>query len=153
MFTLIGFITAVFIVVLSNLYNIDPFDRLVKFFHSLEEYEIDEYFIAGIVFLFFWLVDLLLWKRKQSVELEKTKIYKAMIFTTHHILNNFLNQMLLFKITAEETPDFDKKILEMYDEIIDDAKKQLDALSSVTDISEHAIKRSVLPQSDNTVKC
>ncbi len=144
--TLIGAAIAALIVVLSNMFELDPFDRLVELFESVEQYEIDEYFIAALVFLLFWLADLLLLKREQRVEAEKIKIYKAMIFSTQHILNNFLNQMLLFKMAAEETPGFDQNVLNMYNKIISDTTEQIEALSSITEISEQNIKKAVLPQ-------
>ncbi len=143
--TLLGFGLAILIVVLSNIFDLDPFDRLVVLFNSVEEYEIDEIFIGALVFLIFFVADVILWHRDQKVEMEKVKIYKAMIASSHHILNNFLNQMLIFKMTAEETPGFDQNILKLYDEIINDAKQQLEALSSIGEVSQEAIEKSIKP--------
>jgi predicted PurR-regulated permease PerM len=82
----------------------------------------------------------------QKSEKEKIKIYKAMIKSTHHILNNFLNQMMIFKLTAEDTPGFDHNVLSLYEKIIEDATTQIDALSSITTIDEISICTSVAPQ-------
>lgn len=82
----------------------------------------------------------------QKSEREKIKIYKAMIRSTHHILNNFLQQMLIFKLTAEETPGFDRQVLSMYEQIIEDATKQIGALSRISNIDEKSIYESIAPQ-------
>jgi len=142
----IGFIFAFLITLLSNIFELDPFDNLVLLFKSVEQYEIDEVFIGTVIFLLFLIVDLALWHRNQQIEVEKVKIYKAMIASSHHILNNFLNQMLIFKMTAEDTPGFDPNVLKLYDEIIEDAKRQLEALSSIKEITHKAIKESVFPK-------
>ena len=144
--TWIGFAIAVLVAVLSNTIDLDPFDRLVGFFSSVEKYELDEIFIAGVIFLVFMAVDLLIRQRNRKIEREKIKVYEAMISSAHHILNNFLNQMQLFKITAQETPGFNKDILAMYDMIINEASSQIKALSSISEISETSIKESVMPK-------
>ena len=47
--------------------------------------------------------------KKIKLENAKLRIYKAMLSSSHHILNNFIYQMDIFKITAEDTPGFDAK--------------------------------------------
>jgi len=144
--TLVGLILAILIIIFSNLFELDPFDRLVELFASVEEYEFDEIFIAAIVFLVFFAVDLFIRQRDQRVEMEKVKIYRAMISSSHHILNNFLNQMLLFKMEAESSPSFDRSILTLFDQVINDATEQINALSSLNNVSEEAIKEVVKPK-------
>ncbi len=144
--TIVGFFLSVSIAVLSNIFDLDPFDHLVTFFSSVEQYEIDEIFIGSLVFLFFFVADLILWHRDQKVEMEKVKIYRAMITSSHHILNNFLNQMLIFKMTAEATSGFDPEILRLYDDIISDARQQIEALSTIAEISQEAIEESIKPK-------
>ena len=82
----------------------------------------------------------------QKSEREKIRIYKAMIQSTHQILNNFLHQMTIFKLTAEDTPGFDHKVLALYEQIIEDATRQIAALSNITDIDEKSIRASIAPQ-------
>lgn len=144
--TIIGLVIAVLIGFVSNLVDLDPFDNLVRFFASVEEYELDEIFMGFLVFLVFLTADLLIHQRNQKIEAEKVKIYKAMIYSSHHIINNFLNQMLIFKMAAEDTPGFDQSILKLYDEIIADAKRQVEALTSITDVSEDAIQETLKPK-------
>lgn len=69
-----------------------------------------------------------------------------MMSSTQHILNNFLNQMQLFKLTAEDTPKFNPEVLALYDEIIDEASMQITALGNVHHIDEIAIQEAVAPK-------
>jgi len=145
--TWIGLGIAVVILVYAHFVEVDPFDWLVSFFKSVEDYEVDEIFIGVFVLLVCLAVDLFRQKRDQKVEQEKLKVYQAMISSSHHILNNFLNQMQLFKITAERTPGFDEDILSMYDTIMKEASDQIEELSSISEISETTIKKAVMPES------
>jgi|WetSurMetagenome_2_1015567.scaffolds.fasta_scaffold17386_3 hypothetical protein len=78
-------------------------------------------------------------------EQEKIDIFRATIQAVHHILNNFLNSMILFRFEAENCEAFDKQILEIYDNVIDSAQIQLQHLSSVHELTEEQIKKSVFP--------
>jgi len=144
--TWFGLALAVLVGILSNIFDLDPFDNLVLLFQSVEDYEIDEIFIALIIFLLFLATDLILHQKDRKVEAEKVKVYKAMASSTHHILNNFLHQMQLFKMTADNTPGFDPRILQLYNTIINEATQQIEALSSISEINETAIQKSVMPR-------
>jgi hypothetical protein len=79
-------------------------------------------------------------------EQEKIDIFQATMRAVHHILNNFLNNMILFRFEAENSDDFDKKVLDVYDEVITSAQAQIQNLSSVQELTEEKIKDSVLPK-------
>ena len=74
-------------------------------------------------------------------ERDKYQVYESMLNASHHIINNFLNQMMLFRLEAEEHENFDKDILQIYDKIIDKATKQLKALENLPDLSQSSIER------------
>lgn len=84
----------------------------------------------------------LLNKEKQ---LEATRIYKSMVFATHHILNNLLNQMQLVKLEASNSKDFDPQIIKLYDETINEAQNLIHKLSDVENITDKNIFASVDP--------
>ena len=56
--------------------------------------------------------------------------------------------MTIFKLTAEDTPGFDHKVLALYEQIIEDATRQIAALSNITDIDEKSIRASIAPQTN-----
>ncbi len=68
-----------------------------------------------------------------------------MMNASHHILNNFLNQMYLFKITADETPGFPKDVIKLYDKIIKDTNDQITALGEIEEISDQEIRKCIKP--------
>jgi len=87
----------------------------------------------------------LMMKEKQ---LEAARIYKSMLYASHHIQNNLLNQMQLFKMEALRCDDFDRKIIKLYDDAFNEAADLIQRLSEVEDITEENIWSSVDP--DNT---
>ncbi len=144
--TFIGLGLSVLLLIASITFNVDLFEKLVDLLNNLEQYEIDELIIPVLIFLLFAFVDVIKRNRFEKVNTEKFKIYSAMMSSTQHILNNFLNQMQLFKLTAEDTPKFNKEVLALYDEIIDDAEMQIKALGNVNHISELSIHEAVAPK-------
>lgn len=143
--TLIGAAVSIFFYKLSLLLNIDIFEKFAELLTKFEHIEIDEIFFPILIFFFFIFLNIFYINKNKQVKIEKLKIYKAMVSSTHHILNNFLNQVQLLKITAEDTPNFDPKAIELYEETVKEATKQIKALSSIQDINENNIKKSVAP--------
>ena len=144
--TFIGLLISTATLMYSLINDLDLFEIFLNNVHKMEAYEIDEFIIPIFIFGLFTLLDMLKWQKEHKIENEKIKIYEAMVASTHHVLNNFLNQMQLFKMTADDTPDFDPSILALYDQIMKDTTEQIDALSSITNIDEKSIHKSVAPQ-------
>lgn len=86
------------------------------------------------------------YQRLIAKENEKIQVFQATIRAVHHILNNFLNNMTLFKLEAENCEEFDKQVLELYDKVIDAAQTQIQDLSSIHELTEEKIKNSVFPK-------
>ena len=78
-------------------------------------------------------------------ELEAARIYKSMIYASHHILNNLLNQMQIVKMEALNSKDFDKKFIGYYDAAFDEATDLIKKLSEVDNITEEDIWASIDP--------
>jgi len=143
--TLIGLSISLVVYLSTIISGIDLFERLIVIMEDFEDYEIDEFFIPIGIFFVFALFD----RQKAhefQIEFEKIKVYKAMMSSTHHVLNNFLNQMQLFKLEAEDTPEFDPEILNLYGQIIEEASLQIDALGSITKVNDISIRSSVKPK-------
>ncbi|MDA3952717.1 MAG: hypothetical protein PF485_03655 [Bacteroidales bacterium] len=117
-------------------------------------YKVDGVFLILPILILLVIVDLINQqcdiKKQKSIEIEKQKeIYKAMLSATHHILNNFLNHMQLFKLIAEDTPGFKAEDWSLYDKSQKDASKQIEALGKITNITEASIQASVKPKFKN----
>ena len=83
-----------------------------------------------------YFINKIMYKEKQ---LEVVYVYNAMIYASHHILNNLLNQMRLFRMEALRSKDFDRDVINLYDNAIKEASDLMDTLSKVKDASEESI--------------
>ena len=84
--------------------------------------------------------------RARKQEQEKRDVFDATVKAAHHILHNFLNQMTLFKMEAEESDDFEKEVIIIFDEVMGEAQTQIRNLSMITDVTKEQIEQSVAPK-------
>jgi hypothetical protein len=77
--------------------------------------------------------------------LEKADVYQAMLGATNHILRNHLQKMLLFRNEAENSKDFDKDLLKLYDQIIDETNTQIRNLDNIQEPDKSNIESKYLP--------
>ena len=73
-------------------------------------------------------------------QLEVARTYNGMIQASLHILVNLLNQMHLFKLEAQKSKDFDREVIKLYDNAIDEASNLVDTLSRLHDVTERTIR-------------
>jgi site-specific DNA-adenine methylase len=62
-----------------------------------------------------------------------------MIYASRGILNNLLNQMQLFKLEALKSNDFDRDVINLYDNAIKEASELIDTLTRVEALSKENI--------------
>ncbi len=142
--TLIGLGLAIFIYVFTVILELDLYDYFMNLLINIEQFKLDKLIIPVAIFFIFLFLDTRRRKKKSLVENAKHDIYKAMLCSSHHIINNFIYQMDLFKITAEDTPGFDTQILSFYEDIISNTSHQIYSLSNLETIDEFSIRTSVL---------
>ncbi|MDP3582184.1 MAG: hypothetical protein Q8S39_09630 [Ignavibacteria bacterium] len=82
-----------------------------------------------------------MWFKIEDRELEKEAIFLSTMRAVQHILNNFLNKMLFFKLVAGEKQNLPQEIVEHYDNVIDETTKQIKKLSGIKEISPKEIER------------
>ena len=143
--SIIGTVVAIIFWAVSRFFELELFEKIINILEKFEKYEIDELIIPLMIIVFSVLIDLIRISNQTKVENEKMKIYKAMVFSTHHILNNFLNQMQLFKMTAEDTSEFPQDVVNLFDTTIEEASSQIDALANISKVDEEAIHDTVKP--------
>ena len=81
----------------------------------------------------------------QEKQLEAVRIYNSMLSASHHILNNLLNQMQLFRIEALKSKDFDHKIIRYFDDATNEATELIKKLSAIENITDNNIRAAVDP--------
>ena len=142
-FLWIGLALSISIYLVTLFFELDLFEKMEAIFRKFEKFEIDEIVIPLIVFCLFALVHVFGMVRRSMIEAERAKIYIAMLSSTHHILNNFLDQMRSFQTAVKKTPGLDPNIMSKFDESIEEAEKQLEKLSKISHIDEISIKESL----------
>jgi DNA-binding response OmpR family regulator len=84
--------------------------------------------------------------QKALLEQEKYEIYRAMAQSTQHILNNFLNQMILFQLTANKVTNFPEDVKTLIGGVINDTARKVAELSNVQEITPENIRKTVFPK-------
>lgn len=79
---------------------------------------------------------------------EKEKIYLATIHGAQHITNNLLNELKVVELEIENHPEFDKEVSSMFNDMVVEANTLIKDLSSVGDIEDEAIRKSIYPKSN-----
>ena len=141
---IIGFILASSLYVIITAFDYDLFEKLCAYLANREHLELDEFLVPIFIFVSFAAINEILWRKKIEREHEKSKIYKASVWSSRQILNSCINQMTIFKEAAEATPDFNPKVLALFDDIVEDALDQADLLSRIESLDEEEIRRVIL---------
>ena len=94
------------------------------------------------------------WKRREDeifslnskMEKEKEKIYLATIHGAQHITNNLLNELQIVELEIENHPEFNKEVSLMFSDMLNEANKLINDLSSVEYIDDDTIRKSIYPK-------
>jgi len=130
------------------------FESAIHYFvfdkHGFEfiPHDLNELWMRGIIFLFLIAFGIFADYHTNKIinkDNEKYDVYQSMLYATQHILNNFLQRMLIFKEVAEESSYIDKETLEQYDQIISDTTTQINNLKNIQNPSKATIEERFLP--------
>lgn len=79
-------------------------------------------------------------------EQEKMDVYISMLNANQHILNNFLQAMMMFRNAADKSEDIDDKITELYDKAIKNTIAQINNLHGIDKPNKNTIEERFLPK-------
>jgi hypothetical protein len=80
---------------------------------------------------------------RERREKEKIGVYQQTVRGAYHILGNYLNQMQIMMLAADDCPDFDPSAKAMAKEATNDAQRALANLRDLADVNEKSIERAV----------
>lgn len=141
--TAVGLAIAVLMLAAALSFDLDFFESFCRWLIRYERFELDEFLFPIVIVLVFLVIDLVRYKRAREIQEAREDIYKAMVQASDHVLKNCLNQMLILRYAAEETPGFDPKALKSFDAIVEQAVSQLEALGEIEDVDTEAIGKSL----------
>ena len=81
----------------------------------------------------------------RRIGLEKVDVYLAMLGATNHILRNHLQSMLMFRAEAKNSKDFDKDVLKLYDQMIDETVARIRNLENIQEPNKANIEDRYRP--------
>ena len=84
-------------------------------------------------------------RKIKRTEQEKHQVYVATVRSSQHILNNLMNQMQLAFLDLEKEHCLENETRRLLERSIRESKRQVERLSSVSDISSESIEDSVKP--------
>jgi hypothetical protein len=77
---------------------------------------------------------------------DKKDVYQAMLGATNHILRNHLQKMLVFREEAENCTGFDRNVLRLYREMVDETIAQIKNLENIQELNKANIEDRYLPK-------
>ncbi len=137
-FTAVLFVISISILFLTLTDRIEVFEYIVVFFEVLEAYEIDEFFLVVFLLSLGLVIDfrLILLKRK-TISIIKDKeiaVLKATMNNVLDIVNNYLNQIQLLSIEAEESGKVSKKNIKLIETLTFETSERLKKLANLQEI-------------------
>lgn len=85
-------------------------------------------------------------RKIKRTEQEKHKVYVATVRSSQHILNNLMNQMQLAFLDLDRENCLESETRKLLERSIRESKKQVELLSSVSDVSSESIEDSIRPK-------
>jgi len=118
--------------------DIDLVKLNVEFFKRIEPHEIDDVVISTGLMIVGLAIDQVVSRRREKKDAEmqtqRLHVLKATMRTVQDIVNNFLNNLLLFRIEAEQA--FSPESLEQFDDLVQGTSAKLKALGDLDAITE-----------------
>jgi len=136
--TLVGAVITGILLFIDLKYDLDFSERVVDFFHSIEQWQIDEIALCSLAILLGMAADLALlihrMIEKRRLHAARMEVMEKALLKTQHIVNNYLNEMLLFKIELEKRDSIPKVELERFGNAIYHAANELEKIERLEDL-------------------
>ena len=139
-FTAGGAVLGVGLILTAALTNIDLVKLNLKFLESVERHQLDDMLIGVTFILVGLIIDRILSRlrrrKRQQDEIEALRLrtLKATMRTVQDIVNNFLNNLMLFEIPAKDDGSSDTM-----EELIQHTSQQLRSLGNVESVVEETL--------------
>jgi hypothetical protein len=139
-FTVGGAVLGFGLILTAALTNIDLVKLNLKFLENIERHHRDNMLIGATLVLVGLTIDRVLSRQRRrkrqqdEIEALRLRTLKATMRTVHDIVNNFLNNLMLFEIPAKDDGSFDTM-----EELIQHTSHQLRSLGDVESVVEQSL--------------
>jgi hypothetical protein len=137
--TCIAILIAVLVLLGIFFTDFDVIETGLKDIVRLENNEIDELVTAFLIVIFGLIIDQMRARsrarRRSEIDEQRLRVLKATMRTVQDVMNNFLNNMQLFRMEAEEGP-LSPESLKLFDDLIFEASEKLTALGDSKVVNE-----------------
>jgi hypothetical protein len=146
LFVCIAILLAVSILAGSWFSNVDLFDTGLREILRIENNEWDEVASAFVLIVVGLVIDQLrerqVARRRAEIEEQRLRVLKATMRTVQDIVNNFLNNMQLFRMEAEDGP-LSVESLKLFDDLINETAEKLKALGDSESVVEYKMASGI----------
>ena len=146
LFVCIAILLAVSILAGSWFSNLDLFDTGLREILRIENNELDEFASAFVLIVVGLVIDQLrerrVARRRAEIEEQQLRVLKATMRTVQDIVNNFLNNMQLFRMEAEDGP-LSVESLKLFDDLINETAEKLKALGDSESVVEYKMASGI----------
>jgi hypothetical protein len=134
--TLVAVGLAIVMILIATLTNVDLINLNLKLLNGIEKNEIDDLLIAGALICVGLTIDLWQRRKRQQAEIDAQKLrtLKATMRTVQDIVNNFLNNLLLFQMDAAAVMPHGS--LDSIEELSQQTYQKLKALGDLESVRE-----------------
>ncbi len=131
--TFFATVLAAILVLLSFFAHFDLFALMLEVFAWVKRDEIDKLAVPVAVILAGLFIDRTIVRpreeREAEIQAQRLRVLKATMRSVHHIVNNFLNSLQLFRLDAEET--LPQESLDLLDELVQETAAELRTLGDL----------------------
>lgn len=127
----------------THINHFDFSNSINHFFPFIGEHRnVDEIvFWLGILLIFIFSNYLSIKKERNRNQVKM--VHESMLYASNHIIRNLLNQMHLVRFEAEESIDFDKDVLELFNCSVREAETLIDQVSKISELNDESIHNSL----------
>jgi hypothetical protein len=146
LFVCIAILLAVSILAGSWFSNLDLFDIGLREILRIEKNELDEFASAFVLIVVGLVIDQLreqrFARRRSEIEEQRLRVLKATMRTVQDLMNNFLNNVQLFRMEAEDGP-LSVESLKLFDDLINETAEKLKALGDSESVVEYKMASGI----------
>lgn len=138
--TYVTALIGILIWLVTYFFNVEVFEHLVALLNKLEQHEADEIALSAFLISIGLVIDLFILKKNRekhiTVQKHRLRVLKSTMTTVQEIVNNFLDNIQLFRMEAEEKAALDPESVQLIDFAIFEIADKLRRIGDLESVPE-----------------